>query len=473
MICYNCGCELSEHDYCTGCGADVAQYKKVMFISNRFYNEGLEMAKVRDLSGAVGSLRQCLKFNKNNIEARNLLGLVYFEMGEVVAALSEWVISTNIRDKKNLAQDYIDMIQSNPSKLETINKTIKGYNEALRHCGMDSYDLAIIKLKNVLSLNPNFIRARQLLALLYVNEEKWAEAKTQLVKCAAIDTGNTLTMRYRMEVDEMLTPVDGDGGHRRKKKEKSDTITYKSGNEIIIQPADTRSSSGLGVILNLFLGVCIGIAAAWFIIMPARVGIASTEAEARLREVNEQLDARTAQAEDLKSQLETALDQTRQMEENLATYEEHSGSMSSSYALIQAAATYLGSQEGDDLSSIADYLDDVDVSDLGQDSSEAPLKLYNLLMEMAGPSMATQFYDAGYEAYNTGDYEVAIENLERAYQYDPSNGDALYYLAQSYNHSGDETHAVQMYRKVVDEFPDTEKAVKSQGYLEQLTGSAD
>jgi Flp pilus assembly protein TadD len=69
-----------------------------MFISNRFYNDGLECARVRDLSGAVTSLRQCLKFNKNNIEARNLLGLVYFETGEVVAALSEWVISQNIRE---------------------------------------------------------------------------------------------------------------------------------------------------------------------------------------------------------------------------------------------------------------------------------------------------------------------------------------------------------------------------------------
>ena len=29
----------------------------------------------------------------------------------------------------------------------------------------------------------------------------------------------------------------------------------------------------------------------------------------------------------------------------------------------------------------------------------------------------------------------------------------------------------EMYRKVVDEFPDTEKAAKSQGYLDQLTGS--
>ena len=109
MKCFNCGCELSEKDFCTGCGADVGLYKKIMHISNRYYNDGLEKANVRDLSGAIVSLRQSLKFNKNHIEARNLLGLVYFEMGEVVAALSEWVISKNLRAKKNLADDYTSM----------------------------------------------------------------------------------------------------------------------------------------------------------------------------------------------------------------------------------------------------------------------------------------------------------------------------------------------------------------------------
>ena len=56
MICYQCGCNLSEHDFCTNCGADVSLYKKIMYISNRFYNAGLEQAQVRNLTGAITSL---------------------------------------------------------------------------------------------------------------------------------------------------------------------------------------------------------------------------------------------------------------------------------------------------------------------------------------------------------------------------------------------------------------------------------
>ena len=50
----------------------------------------LQKRKVRDLSGAVVSLKRSLKFYKNNIPARNLLGLIYFEIGETVAALGQW-----------------------------------------------------------------------------------------------------------------------------------------------------------------------------------------------------------------------------------------------------------------------------------------------------------------------------------------------------------------------------------------------
>ena len=115
MYCYNCGCRLSEHDFCTSCGVDVARYKQIVYASNMYYNDGLAKAKVRDLSGAVTSLRQSLKFNKNNVDARNLLGLVYFEMGEAVPALCEWIISKNLKPEKNVADDYINMIQSSAS----------------------------------------------------------------------------------------------------------------------------------------------------------------------------------------------------------------------------------------------------------------------------------------------------------------------------------------------------------------------
>lgn len=133
------------------------------------YNQGLMKAKVRDLSGAVMALRKSLELDKNNTNARNLLGLVYFEMGETVAALREWVVSKNLQEEDNIADEYIKMIQSNPTKLENTNQAIKKYNQALATAKQENCDLAIIQLKKVVSLNPKFIRAYQLLALLYIH----------------------------------------------------------------------------------------------------------------------------------------------------------------------------------------------------------------------------------------------------------------------------------------------------------------
>ena len=158
MKCFNCGAELTAADYCDQCGADVSRYRRLLQISNAYYNEGLEKARVRDLTGAVQSLRQSLKINKKNTNARNLLGLVQFEMGEVVEALSQWIISKNFQKENNLADAYFEEVQKNPARLAAINTTIKKYNQSLFYCDQGSYDLAIIQLKKILSTNRNLLK---------------------------------------------------------------------------------------------------------------------------------------------------------------------------------------------------------------------------------------------------------------------------------------------------------------------------
>ena len=89
MKCMICNAQLNSSSYCPNCGGNVEAQKKVVALSYFYYNRGLEKAQIRDLSGAISCLKRSLKMYKYNLEARNLLGLVYFETGEVVAALSE------------------------------------------------------------------------------------------------------------------------------------------------------------------------------------------------------------------------------------------------------------------------------------------------------------------------------------------------------------------------------------------------
>lgn len=472
MICYQCGCTLSEHDFCTNCGADVALYKRIIYISNRFYNDGLERAGVRDLTGAITSLRQSLKFDKNNVEARNLLGLVYFETGEVVAALSEWVISKNLRPKKNIADDYINMIQTNQNRLDTINQTIKKYNQALTYCNQESLDLAVIQLKKVLSLNPKFIRAHQLLALLYINNEDWERAKRELSKCLEIDTNNTATLRYLKEVNEMILPEEGAKGSSKRKKSE-EVVKYQSGNETIIQPVNMKEGRGVTSLLNLGIGLAIGIAIAFFLILPARIQTARASLDEDLRKVSEQSDAKTATIDELQQQLSELETQKEALQQDLTAYMGKDGTLQSVESLMKAAGAYLTNPE--DVTVVADYLTEIEAERAQEEheNSEAFDTLYNTLLALIGPQIAESYDEDGHAAFWAGNYADAIPNLEKAYLYDATNGQALFDLGNCYYRMGDRAKAKEIYQQVIELFPNTEKADKSAGFLAEIEGAAE
>lgn len=467
MICYHCGCNLTAHDFCTNCGAEVGLYKKIMAVSNLYYNEGLEKAGVRDLSGAIVSLRQSLKFNKNNIEARNLLGLVYFEMGEVVSALGEWVISKNIRPTKNIADDYIKMVQSNATKLDTINQTIKKYNQALIYCQQDSKDMAIIQLKKVLSLNPKFIRAHQLLALLYIDAEEWEKAERELKKCCQIDTNNTSVLRYKKEVDKMLLPDDSTKGSKNRKVV-SDVIHYQRDNETIIQPVGYKEHKGISSVLNIIIGVAIGIAVACFLILPARISSAKAEAKEELKVISEQSDAKSATIAELESSVSKLTEENNNLHEQLDIYVGSDGTLQIMDDLLSAAKAYV--ETPNEIEVIAEYLDAVNAGVEIESTSSQFQDLYNLLVAKIGPQASIIYYNKGMEQYNSENYDDSITYLMRAYEYNNQNGEALYNLGNSYRLNEQPIEAVKIYEKVAENFSGTEKARRSAQYIEELTG---
>ena len=454
---------MTEHDFCTNCGAEVGVYKKIMSSANLFYNEGLDRAGVRDLTGAITSLRQCLKMNKNHVDARNLLGLVYFEMGEYVAALSEWVISKNLRPNKNIADDYLNMMQSNPSRLDTINQTIKKYNQALSYCYQGSYDLAIIQLKKVVSLNPKHVQGRQLLALLYLNNEQWEDARKELERCRKIDVNNTTTLRYLKEADAVLD-IEEDFNAPPKKKISKETITYRRGNETIIQPVGGKETKLSSTIVNIVVGIAIGIAVACLLILPARIS-AAEESDLKIKEIGEQLDEKNSTINALEQDKNSLTAKVDKLENELATYTGEGGAISSMDNLLNAAMAYLSNPE--DTTTVASYLDLIDEGFVDT-STETFREVYNMLRTRIGSTVGGTYFEEGMRAYQNEQYDEAIENLSKAYAYDSSNVDALYNLANAYRKTGDNVNAITNYQTLVDNFPDTELATRSQSFLNEL-----
>ncbi len=466
MFCYNCGCQLSEHDFCTACGTDVALYKKIMCVSNLFYNEGLERASIRDLSGAVTSLRQSLKFNKNNVEARNLLGLVYFEMGETVSALREWVISKNMRPEKNIADDYIEKVQSNATRLDSINQTIKKYNQALIYCHQDSRDLAVIQLKKVLSMNPRYVQAHLLLALLYMDSERWERAERELKKCIDIDRNNTQALRYLREVEQLLVPEENIKQPSKRKREES--VRYRSDNEIIIQPLNVKEpkKSGVSTLVNIGIGLIIGLAAMYFLVVPAAQANAKNEAQEIIARISGESDAKTVQLQEMETRIASMQKEYDALNQELDGYIGESGTLQKINSLLRVAATYLENPE-DIMATAADLeaiAQDVEI----EGTSEEFQALYQKILTSIGPQLSETYYAEGQEAYRTGDFAAAVESLERAVYYNAENADGWFYLGQAYRQKGDNEKAIETFDQVIERFPDTDRARRAQREKEGL-----
>lgn len=92
-------------------------------------------------------MKTSLRYSKLNIDARNLLGLVYYESGQVVEALMEWVISSNYQAEENPAVRYLKLVQGNQNKLSAYDQAAKKYNLTLHYVKQKQDDLALIQLK--------------------------------------------------------------------------------------------------------------------------------------------------------------------------------------------------------------------------------------------------------------------------------------------------------------------------------------
>ncbi|MBR1909041.1 MAG: hypothetical protein IJ821_00485, partial [Lachnospiraceae bacterium] len=296
MRCFVCQNRLGSEDYCPSCGTDIRIYRHIMCMSNMLYNDGLAKANVRDISGAIVSLNESLKYNKRNTDARNLLGLCYFERGEVVPALSEWIISKNYESKKNIADEYINFLQSNPSRLDTINQTIKKYNQALNFCYQNSQDLAMVQLKKVLSINENLISGYQLLALLYIESNDYEKARRTLLRALRIDRNDTTTQRYLKEINNLIIQQSENKDPKSKNNNLpvQDIITYQNGNDTIIQPVGTKEKRGFSSIINIVIGLVIGIAISWYLILPGKISMATKETDEKFMAVSEELSSEKA-----------------------------------------------------------------------------------------------------------------------------------------------------------------------------------
>ena len=206
----------------------------------------------------------------------------------------------------------------------------------------------------------------------------------------------------------------------------------------------------------MVIGIAIGVAITWFLVVPGVKRQVQNEAKAEVLDANNTISSKNQTISTLESQVDEL---TKQME-SAKEGEDGAKSQISSYdQLLQAYAAYTT----EDIEAAGTALGNVNLDYLSDDART----IYDTINAKVNEEYITAMYQEGYSAYNAQNFEEAIPKLEKVVELDETfqDGYALYYLAQAYRKNNDLENAKIYYQKIVDLYPGTERAANAQNYL--------
>jgi tetratricopeptide (TPR) repeat protein len=464
---------------------DIVLFEFAKKLSDKYYNLGLEMAEVSDLSGAVAALNCSLKVNKKNVEARNLLGLCQYAMGRIGEALREWVISGHYQPENNLAKEYLETFNKNMPALERYSEAMVKYNEALVYMEHYSEDLAIIRLKRAIEILPNFVDAMNLLALHCLHNGDKTRAAALAEKVLSIDRYNDFAARYYREIFPKQSGGRGYaagalGGGRPnsgfaakaastagsstsaengrpsfgksflKHGGEADHTARGSGNPFAVrnQKVFTKASPLSGIISAL-----LGMGAMWlfmyFLIFPGMVADRDASYDTLHTFTRGQQETHSSNIADLNEKIQGLNAQISELEGKLETREQAMLDLQNEIWVGEALA-YL--EQGLPSEALM-TLENVDSLRLTTESRET----YAHIRRVA-PPQAEQFYlNQGRSYFNAGDFAQARKILERAAVLSAENstigGEILYLLGRIAENDADIPLAIMYYENLLESFP--------------------
>ncbi|MBO4483979.1 MAG: tetratricopeptide repeat protein [Lachnospiraceae bacterium] len=466
MICPKCGANMTlKRGVCDKCGYDIEVNQQTRKYSCYYYNQGLAKAKIRDLSGAIDMLSRAVKVNKKNVDARNLLGLIYFEMGEVGLAVREWIVSKSFLEENNPADRYLDMLRNNAGKTEQYNNALRKYNAAVELAVQGGDDLALIQLKKAVQLNPKYVKAWQLLALLYMKNGDNDRARRCLKRTLSIDIANTTSIGYLKEIRKI----------KRMGRQLQITVAEQ---EVSPDAEEMKGEVKGGIIPSFkyaedkpdyrsFICLCIGLFAGilfvFFLVIPSVKTGMREEFKEKQRQFGEQqsgylqeLDALEKTNESLQSRLEMQELELEAKKDELENAADKAGGIN----VFRMVDYYLKLKKSGDTSRMNLFilqmrLRAISQQEMSNDYAKSIVErvtadypdVYNVTMTSA------ELFEEGSNLFQKGRYADALEYFVAAYEKSPDNEKNLFFLGRAYQLTGDNIRAKQFFTEYMERFP--------------------
>lgn len=428
--------------------------RKTRVIANSYYNMGLERAKLRDLSGAAECLKKSLHFNKYMTDARNLLGLIYYEMGEVGDALVQWVISMNLQPEGNRADYYLGEIQRKKGAMESARRSVRRFNQALVYAQNGSEDLAILQLHKVAESQPNYVKAQLLLALLCISRNDYQKAGKAINKVLQIDRNNPKALWYK----SMVKTVGGSPKSEKepeKRKLKNVVSHRQMEDDDVIIPPSYRENPRDQAVVYILAGLLLGAAVIFFFVMPANTKAINAGHNREMLKYSEELSQANQKAEGLEKQLEAIETEKKTAEDSLASLTNDSDSVLAQY---QAVIGILQAYKKDDFPLAVRIYAGLKPELIT--SSDTQAVIGEIRKDITENGMVI-LEELGDKAADAGDPQTALVYYLKCIELDQKSWQAKFKTAAIYKAMGEKEQANGLFSDIINNSKDEELSAKA------------
>lgn len=425
-------------------------------IANAYYNRGLERAQLQDLSGAAIYLKEALRFDKYCTDARNLLGLIFFELGETADALVQWVISLNLDPEDNDADRYLDEIQRKPAVLANASSVVKRFNQALFLAQNGQEDFAVIELKDITQKSPKYVKAQLLLAILYMQNSDNIKAGHALMQVLKVDRNNPQALVLMDEVKKRTGRADIE----RSKLMNAYSHRQMEDDDVILPKAKKQASVDQ-ILIFVLAGIVVGLLSFYLLILPTIRKGYRDELNRNIMDNSQELSGLNADYARLKQNYDELTVNYADVSQKLKAYEEENAAFTSMYEKLNSIIADFN--DGDILSAVNSYLE-VDRERASQEPLLSQLHEVDRVIINDGFNTVVEM---GTKEWNGGNKEQAEYYYKLALQVKGDDPEAMYLLARLLQSEDRITEANALFDRIVGEHPESRyaaRAVEARGY---------
>ncbi|MGL4344373.1 MAG: tetratricopeptide repeat protein [Cellulosilyticaceae bacterium] len=460
VICPYCGKIQEAPVDCLGCGQNIKWVDQLYRQSQTVYTKGYVLAGERNLTEALQFLKEATQLNKYNVMAHNLLGIIYFELGDVGNALKTWILSTSIQKEDNLASDYLEKIHKENKALEKYKQAIKLYNEAAEYLKNKNDDMAVIRLKKAIHLHQQFVDARNLLALTYIEQAKYTKAMEQVKRVLAIDAYNPNALRYLKEVQYHQVEC------KNKENELLDTkkqISLKSygGAHKVINRGHVLGTAIIYFIFGVVCMLCVQVA----LVLPSKTEALQSALDTVTRKAEDDLGKLRGSLAEANTQITLLTDENKK----ITAQKEELQSMNSKLAQQSRINTVI------ELKNTKKWVEGAELLyRIAPEQLDAAYKeQYDELVKVVYPKAADVIYAEGLSQYNRREYVEAFAQFEKVQMYVPKTtvaANSLYYMGMIEEQNSQMDKAMQYYETVCAEYSGISAYYKAKERLKKIAG---